>query len=236
MHNIFNTVKNSFAAIVEARPVSHAAALTLLGTSLYGVHEGADAVLPAGLTAALTFAMVGGEWLQWTSLGRLRAIDDAGDDARSLALKAQCLAVGCLQVLLYSLFVWNVAREAGANWGQGWPLLGVVSIATVFAGLNFVAKWTSCDAIETYRRAGPTGGRRSPAPVHAETARFTSDQGVIDFEARLRAAGERELADQRAKALLCDADRLNNARRAQKRIRTRNRRAVAAQEAARATG
>lgn len=188
MHRIFTTLNDAFTALAARRPVSHLAAVTLLGTSVYAVHEGAAAVLPAGLAAATTAAMLGAEWLQWTALGRLARIEEARDDMRALVLKWQCAGVGALQVLLYTLAVVNFAHEAGQDWGQGWALFGTVAIAALFAGLNFVAKWTSCDELQG---RGPTGGRpvhhavfSTPALEARETglARYTSDQGIIDFE------------------------------------------------------
>lgn len=196
MNPIFITVKNLFTAVAARRPLSHLAAVTLLGTSVYAVHEGAAAVLPAGLAAATTAAMIGAEWLQWTALGRLARIEEARDDMRALVLKWQCVGVGVLQVLLYTLAVVNFAREAGQNWGEGWALLGTVAIAALFAGLNFVAKWTSCDELQ---QRGPTGGRpihhaifSAPAIESPEVglARYTTDQGVVDFEDALRKRGE----------------------------------------------
>ncbi|MDZ4760072.1 MAG: hypothetical protein SGJ21_03250 [Alphaproteobacteria bacterium] len=202
MHPIFITVKNTFTAIAAGRPASHLAAATLLGTSLYGVHEGAAAVLPAGLTTALTAAMIGAEWLQWTALGRMRAIEDASDDARALTLKGQCVAIGALQVAGYSLFIWNAGREAGMSWGMGTDAFwGVLVGAALFAALNFVAKWTSCDPVGRRTGTGPTGGSRIhdvmfsspalPAPsVESEPARYTSEAGLVDFQDALRKRGE----------------------------------------------
>jgi hypothetical protein len=234
MNPIFITIKNTFTAIAARRPVSHLAAVTLLGTSVYAVHEGAAAVLPAGLAAATTAAMVGCEWLQWTALGRLAKVEDASDDVRALVLKYQCVGVGGLQVLLYTLAVVNFASEAGQNWGQGWALCGTIAIAALFAALNFIAKWTSCDQLE---QRGPVGGRpvhhalfsapalESPEP---SLARYTTDQGVIDFEDALRKRGERtfEEVDPRVQA--------NAARDADERFRMWKKREAKRRERAKA--
>lgn len=157
----FTTVKNVFRAVAERRPVSHLAAVTLLGTSIYGVHEGAASVLPAGLVAATTAAMLGAEWLQWTALGRLSKL---GDTLRAHVLQWQCAGIGLLQVLLYTLAVTNYAREAGMDWGSGWPMAGAIAIASLFAGLNFVAKWTSCEALEDHEEAAPAPLPKKPQP------------------------------------------------------------------------
>ncbi len=197
------TVNNAFTAasawLGAARPVSHVATVTLLGTSIYAVHEGAASILPPGLVLSTTAAMIGMEWLQWTGLGRITKLDDAQEFNRSAVLKAQCAGIGGLQVILYTLAVVNFAREAGANWSGGWPLVGSIAIAALYAALNFVAKWTSCDQIRAARAGvGPTGGSRienmifgsTPSPdfAPAESSAYTAD--VVNFENRLRQRGE----------------------------------------------
>lgn len=207
--SIATFVKDAFTAVNAARPVSHAAALSLLGTSIYAVHEGASSVLPIGLTAATTTAMVGLEWLQWTALGRLAKIEEAGDDVRAFTLKAQCVGIGGLQVLLYSLAVVNFAREAGADWSQGWTLMGTIAIALLFAALNFSAKFNSCDPVQQPRRSssGPTGGQRIhdaifsapalPAPVANDDVviSFDLERAIREKTARMEAAEALALED-----------------------------------------
>jgi hypothetical protein len=172
MNDIVTNLNKGFRWIIKRRPVSHAAAVTLLGTSIYGVHEGAASVLPAGLVAATTAAMLGAEWLQWTALGRLARLEQAKDSVRANVLKAQCAGIGALQVALYTLAVVNYAREAGLNWSEGPALFLSIGFALLFAGLNFVAKWTSCEPIETSAPGRPPG-LRTPAAKGDNVYDFT---------------------------------------------------------------
>lgn len=184
--SISTFINSSFTAITHARPVSHAAAITLLGTSIYAVHEGAaSSGLPQGLVAATTAAMIGMEWLQWTSLGRLAKIDDANDERRSLALRFQCAGIGCLQVALYTIMVVNFAKAGGLDWSHGWGLVGSVFFATLYAALNFVAKWTSCDPVDAESSTGPTGGSRVHTAIFSSPALpapASNDDTVISFD------------------------------------------------------
>jgi hypothetical protein len=208
MNPIFITVKNAFTALAASRPFSHAAAVTLLGTSIYAVHEGATATLPVGLASATTAALIGAEWLQWTALGRMARIEDAGDQVRALVLRGQCAGVGALQVGLYTMAVLNYAHAAGLDWSHGWALAGTIAAAALFAALNFVAKWTSCDQVD---------GRRPPS-VRLHNAIFSEpvaampalqapaveagcdDVGVIRLEDRIRRHEKMVDADALAKA------------------------------------
>lgn len=224
----FITVKNLLTAIREARPVSHAAAVTLLGTSIYAVHEGAAATLPSGLVVATTAAMLGAEWLQWTSLGRLATLEAARDDDRARVLRWQAVGIGLLQVSLYTLAVQNFAREAGQDWSQGWALALAVGFAALFAALNFVAKWTSCDHVAP-RTSGrpPVRANVQPIALESEPADWGQDSTVIAFADRLA---------HRARIDAVEADRLRLApperstserlTLATKRLQTRARRAA----------
>lgn len=232
MNTIAIKIKNAFTAIAAARPLSHLAAVTLLGTSVYAVHAGAEGVLPAGLAAATTAAMIGAEWLQWTALGRLAKIEEAQDDMRAMVLKWQCAGIGCLQVMLYTLAVQNFAGEAGQDWGQGWALAGTVAIAALFAALNFVAKWTSCDELAERapaRRAAVHSALFSealppalPAPADDLCA---DDVGVIRLADRLAQREAQHELDGQAKAI---AGRTPDERLqlAIKRLQLRHRRAL----------
>lgn len=226
-------ITNSFTALVRARPVSHLAAMTLAGTSLFFVHEGADSVLPAGLTVATTAAMIGMEWLQWTTLGRIAKLEDARRFERASVLKLQALGVGCLQVILYTLAVVNFAREAGANWGEGWALLGAVAIAALYGALNFVVKWTSCDPVDAETSGGPTGGQRIHSAIFsmpALPAIASNDDNVVTFDL------EKAIREKTARMEAAEASALQVAppvrpapvrlRNAAKRIRVRAKRAT----------
>lgn len=225
-------LSNSFTALVRARPVSHLAAMTLAGTSLFFVHEGADSVLPEGLTIATTAAMVGMEWLQWTTLGRMAKLEAAREFERASVLKAQSAGVGCLQVILYTLAVVNFAREAGANWGEGWALLGAIAIAALYCALNFVVKWTSCDPVDA-ESSGPTGGQRIHSAIFsgpALPAPVANDDTVISFDL------EKAIREKTARMEAAEATALQAApkvrpapvrlRNAAKRIRMRAKRAA----------
>lgn len=227
-----NTLNNSFTAQIErARPISHLSAATLLVTSIYAVHEGAASILPGGLVVATTAAMVGMEWLQWTGLGRISKLDDAGEHGRSAVLKLQCAGIACLQVILYTLAVVNFARAAGADWSQGWPLVGSIVIAMLYAGLNFVAKWTSCDAIgeAAAQSGGPTGGTRVHEAIFSRAPQLAAptanDDNVVAFdlerairEKTARMEAEEAAALAKAPPVRSTAVRLRNAK---KRIETR---------------
>jgi hypothetical protein len=162
------TVNKPFTERVsEARPLSHVAAATLLCTSVYMVHSGATIALEdaPGLITATTLASAAIEWLQWTALGRIAKAEKAGEDNRAGLLKLQSIGIGVLQVILYTIAVVGYAAQAGANWGEGWPLFGAVVVGAMFAGLGFIVKWTSCERIEERRAnasAGPNGGTRAP--------------------------------------------------------------------------
>lgn len=161
------TVNKPFTERVrEARPISHLAAATLLGTSVYMVHHGATIALSQapGLIAATTAAIAAIEWFQWTALGRIASADEAGEAHRAGVLKLQSLGIGIFQVVLYTIAVVGFAAEAKADWSGGWPLIGAIAFAALFAAVSFVVKWTSCESIQHGKRngAGPTGGTRAP--------------------------------------------------------------------------
>lgn len=228
-------LSNSFTSIAAARPVSHLAAVTLLGTSIYAVHEGAAASgLPAGLVTATTAAMIGMEWLQWTALGRLARIVDAGEEGRAFALRAQCAGIGCLQVALYTIMVVNFAKQGGLDWSQGWALMGSIFFAALFAALNFIAKWTSCDAIGSDKSTGPTGGQRVHEAIFSTPSRPqlpSNDDNVVTFDL------EKAIREKTARMEAAEASALQAAppareakvrlRNAAKRIRMRAQRAAA---------
>lgn len=152
MNDILTKVNTLFTAAARladrARPVSHAATVTLLGTSIYAIHTAAEANLPGELVAASTAGIIACEWLQWTALGRLAKLEAAADDTRANSLRLQCLGIGGLQVLGYTAAVIHFAAESGQSWGQGWALAASIGIALGFALLNFSAKFNSCEAPE----------------------------------------------------------------------------------------
>jgi hypothetical protein len=227
--SIATVLNNAFTAVVAARPVSHLAAVTLLGTSIYAVHEGAASILPAGLVVATTAAMIGMEWLQWTGLGRISKLDDAGEHTRASVLKLQCVGIAGLQVVLYTLAVVAFAKAGGADWSQGWALFGAVAIAALYAGLNFVAKWTSCDPVATAKSGGPTGGQRvhdvmfsAPAVPALESvpteADWANDPAILKFVKRVEHTNGKFEKDAAAKPARETPVRL---RLATKRLQTR---------------
>jgi hypothetical protein len=222
--------------IVAHRPVSHAAAAAIVATSAYAVHAGASAALPAGLAGAATAALIGFEWLQWTALGRLAAIERVGDDSRAAVLKAMSVGIGGLQIGLYSFAAIAIAGEGGMDWGRGWALAGVLLGAAIYAGLNFVAKYASCDPIDV-RTSSPTGGRR--APVHSaifEAAPalpdFSNDDNVVTFDLekaiRTKMLDEKDAKDERQRATGETGFTKARARRTRNRIHMRVARAAKA--------
>lgn len=228
MNLSITTVKNLLTAVREARPVSHLAAVTLLGTSIYAVHAGAEATLPGGLVIATTAAMLGAEWLQWTALGRLATLEAARDDDRARVLRWQCIGIGGLQVALYTLATVNFAREAGQDWSRGGALALAIGFAALFAALNFVAKWTSCDAVPPRQSVRPAPRVESqPMTLESEPADWSQDSTVIAFADRL---------SHRARIEAVEADRLRLApperpaaerlQLATKRLQTKARRAA----------
>ena len=113
-----------------------------------------------------------------------------------------------------------------------WPLVGSVAIAMLYAGLNFVAKWTSCDAIggeKSTTSGGPTGGQRVhdvlfngpalPAPEAAPAAAVEDDEtNILRFIDRVRHTNGKFEKDAAAEPVRPAAVRL---RLASKRIQTR---------------
>jgi hypothetical protein len=230
--DITTSIKNLLTAIASNRPVSHAAAAAIVATSAVAVHHGADVALPA-LAGPATAALLGFEWLQWTALGRLAAIEAAGDDNRAAILKAMSLGIGALQVGLYTFSTVAIAGEAGAHWSTGWALGAVILGACIYAGLSFVAKYASCDALEG-RGRGPTGGSR--ASIH--TAIFEappalpdlSRENVVEFDLekaiRTKMLEEKEAADECQRATGEAGFTKQRARRTSNRLRMRAARAA----------
>lgn len=153
--------------VSEARPLSHLAAFTLLGTSIFMVHSGAETALADApqLVTATTAAIVAIEFLQWTALGRIAKLTTAREHSRASVLKWQSAGIGIFQVILYTLAIVGYAAKGGADWTSGVALYGAIALAALFAGISFVSKWTSCEPVATAADAsasGPTGGTRAP--------------------------------------------------------------------------
>lgn len=209
------SVNKSFTeTVAEARPVSNLAAVTLLVTSIAAVHFGAESVLKdaPGLLAITTGAMIGFEWLQWTSLGRITRLDDARQHARANVLKAQCAGIACLQVLLYTVAVVAYAGKTGANWGEGWPLAGSIAIASLYAFLNFVAKWTSCETVDAPAASratgsGPKGGTSIDDAIFGKLESATPAPSKSSNVTQLQDRANRESERRAVQALLDDAGR-----------------------------
>lgn len=150
--NTIETIVNAAFTAVGKRPASWLAAATLPVTSLLVSHQGFERALPTGIVDSVTAAMIGLEFAQWISLGRLSQIQDAGDDARETTLRAQMLGIGALQVVGYTIAIVGHAAAQGQDWSR-WPALAVVAMfGAFFAWLNVSMKWTIADPIETKRR------------------------------------------------------------------------------------
>lgn len=200
----FTTVKKPLTnAADEARPVSHAAAATLLATSIYMVHSGAETALPNApeLVTATTAAIIAIEWLQWTAMGRIAKLQRAGDDARATALKWQSAGIGVFQVILYTIAVTGYAAKGGADWSSGWPLFGAIALSTVFAAISFVSKWTSCEAVKADGAAGiatgPKGGTSLDDAIFGRQRQLEAPakrEGVLELRERVARHAERRPA------------------------------------------
>jgi hypothetical protein len=221
----------------EARPVSHIAAAAIVATSAFAVHHGAEVALPA-LAGPATAALLGFEWLQWTALGRLAAVEEAGDATRAAVLKGVSCGIGLLQVGLYTLSTIAIGRENGADWSTGWALALVIAGAAIYAALNFAVKYASCDPV-VRRTTWPTGGSRQPThtmlfgePLPAETAPevepadWANDPKVVRFIQRMAANQGHEQAYEAAR-LKSGGLTAERARLTRKRVRQRAYRAAA---------
>lgn len=238
MNIIAIIVKSSFTAIawcVQRRPVSHAAAAVFVITSNMVAHEGLMAWLPGKLGWALTALFGAVSVLQWLGLGRQDACLDAKDHDRADAVIHQAWIFGAIETALFAAGVLAIAAADGLPVYAWPPICGALAGAALFAYVNFRVKWVSCDAVTARRTASQPAHHvlfsanlpALPAPdgETAETARFTSDAGIIDFEEMLARRDRQVELDGLAKA---SATRTPDERLqlAIKRLQTRHRRAL----------
>jgi hypothetical protein len=223
---------------VKGRPVSHGAALAVLGSLAFVAHEGIVSLVPGSLASALTVLFLSVAVLQWLALGRFDACLAQKDHDRADAVIAQAWLFGAIETVLYAAGGLSLlAREGVAVYS--WVGIGIAAIAAAgCAFINFRVKWVSCDPVTVRRQAPHNGGTAlfstpiEAAPVvHAIDSATTGDnvlhflRGIERLEAREKAQAE----------FLATAAPVRPApvrlRNASKRIRTR-----AAREKAAATG
>lgn len=220
-------VNNAFNAVYDAmraRPVSHVAAATFLGTSIYVAHEGLTRWAPGNLGNALTALFCAAAVLQWLALGRKDACEDAKDFGRADAVISQAWMFGVIETVLYALGGLSLAEVAVDAWSVAAALAG----GGIFAFANFRVKWVSCDAVR--RRGRPTLGG-TPETIFVPTADnelapesfpadWATDPKIVDFVERMRRVATCDAKDAPAKAQATRSagERL---KLAAKRIRTR---------------
>ncbi|MFT3724637.1 MAG: hypothetical protein QM773_13770 [Hyphomonadaceae bacterium] len=204
MNRVSTTVKDAFTGAIE-RPTSHIAALAVLGALAWVAHEGIAAWVPGGLGTALTILFLAVAVLQWLGLGRKEACDTQRDTERSDAVITQAWIFGAIETVLYAAGGLALLAKEQVPVYTWWGVALAVVAAATCALVNFRIKWVSCDPVSGKAFAGPTGGQRVhdvmftqqapalPAPdfVPGDTARYTWDDGIVDFEQALRRRGER---------------------------------------------
>jgi hypothetical protein len=189
MNRIFTTVKKPQTI---DRPVSLAACVVFVGTSIFVSHEGLMAWLPEKLGLALTALFIATAVLQWLALGRREACLQERDNDRADAVVAQAWMFGAIETALFAAGALAIAAEEGADAYRVEWIVAAVAGAAVFAFANFRVKWVSVDPV-TKRQARPTlPAVAAPEPVDAA---YTSDDGVINFERRLRLTHRHDGAD-----------------------------------------
>lgn len=192
----------------QARPASHVAALAVLGSLAFIAHEGIVSLVPGALASALTVLFLAVAVLQWLALGRKEACDAERDTDRADGVITQAWIFGAIETALYAaggLALLSAEGVAVYHWG-GVAIAAVAGAAA--AWINFRVKWVSCDPV-AQRTSPVTGGTRiqdvlfSEAPAlrapgfePSETARYTSEAGVVDFEEALKRRGERTFNEQ----------------------------------------
>lgn len=191
------SVNDAFTPIFE-RPASHAAAGVFLGTSIYVAHEGLMRWAPGNLGGALTALFVATAALQWLSGSRKMECEDAKDGERADAVTEQAWRFGIIEGGLFAmggLALSNLAIDF-------WSVAAAIVCGALFSYSSYRVKWTMCDPVQAKRSAPSNGGTRVHDPLldgpalpaddfqPAAVARYTSDEGVVDFEKALRKRGE----------------------------------------------
>lgn len=227
-------ITNSFTAVRE-RPVSHGAALAVLGSLAWVAHEGIVAWVPGALATALTVLFLAVAVLQWLGLGRKDACDAERDQERSDAVITQAWIFGAIETVLYAAGGLALLSAEGVAVYTWWGVAIAAAAAAACALINFRIKWVSCDQVGAVASRGPTGGQRvhealfsSPAlpalPSNTDTVvSFDLEKAIREKTARMEAAEAAAL--QAAPKARPAPVRLRNAA---KRIRMRAKRAAAA--------
>lgn len=171
MHNDISTPVNGslIRGRINGRPLSLAAALGVLGVSLYVSHEGLQRLLPGApdLVGVLTVLLACLAILQWTALGRAAQCRE-GSHRRNLVF-AQALLLGAVEATLNWNGVVQLAALGGADWSGLFPSLLVGVFAIGGAWLNVTVKYTSCEPVDARPGAATIAGDTPPGssrPVH----------------------------------------------------------------------
>lgn len=178
--NAIATIVKKLCTHVGARPASFAAAATLPVTSLIIAHQGFKRALPTDLVDTGTWAMVGLEFAQWISLGRLAELEDARDDERATALKWQMAGIGCVQVVGYTFAVLGHAAAKGQDWSAMPAILAVIAFGAFFAWLNVSMKWTIADPVTPKGRRTASGAAIGPIGIAAKALPDLSSTSADD--------------------------------------------------------
>lgn len=228
------SVNDAFTPVAE-RPVSHVAAVAVLGALAYIAHEGISAWVPGGLGAALTILFLAVAVLQWLGLGRKEACEDSRDSTRADAVLTQAWIFGAIETTLYAAGgLALLAKEGVAVYS--WAGITIAALAAAAAAfLNFKIKWVSCDPVGASKSAPSDGGQRvhdvlfsTPAP---ELPAITEDDetNIVRFMDRLAHTHAKFEKDAKATPARETPVRIRNAN---KRIRVRAQRAAQKKTAA----
>jgi hypothetical protein len=155
---------------MRARPVSHVAAVAVLGALAWIAHEGVVSLVPGALASALTVLFLAVAVLQWLALGRKEACEQEPDTDRADAVITQAWIFGAIETALYAaggLALLNAEGVAVYNWG-GVAIAAACGAAAAY--VNFKVKWVSCDPVAPRKASPPNGGQRIQDVLFAEPA------------------------------------------------------------------
>lgn len=240
MHISSTSVNSAFTGVAE-RPVSHIAAVAVLGALGFVAHEGVASLHLGALGSALMILFAALAILQWLALGRREACLAGRDDDRAAAVIQQAILFGVIETALYALGGLALLAREGHDvyhWG-GFAV--ATAAAAGCAWINFRLKWVSCDPVDQERSTtGPTGGQRVHDALFSEPVRdlpalAAPESGNVvtfDIERAIRHKADQErslLGDVKAALAVEDGKISPAARRLQlhvKRTQTRHRRAA----------
>lgn len=175
MHNDISTpvngslIPNGVRGRIKGRPLSFAAALGVLGVSLFVSHHGLARTFPDApqVVGMLTVLLGCLAILQWTALGRA-AQCRSGSMQRRMVF-AQAILLGILEATLNWNGVIGLAADGGADWTGLYASLLVAVFAIGGAYLNVTVKYTSCEPAGAEPGADRGAGDTPPGsarPLH----------------------------------------------------------------------